>query len=168
MTRQEFNSTWLPLSGALYRVAYYILEDDADARDVVQDTFVKLWNSRDTLGSVHNPQAFAARVVRNLCLDRVRASARHRMESVDAIRESGTDVCGDTPPPDRSDRETLSNVLKMIEELPPKQKEVLKMKVFEDREYEEISRITGMSQINVRVCLSMARKTLRNRLNQLK
>lgn len=168
MTRQEFNSTWLPLSSALYRVAFYILEDDADARDVVQDTFVKLWNSRDTLSSVTNPQAFAIRVLRNLCLDRVRAAKRHRMESVEAIRESGVDVRGDAPPPDRIDRETLSHVLKMIEELPPKQRDVLKMRVFEDKEYEEISRLTGMSQINVRVNLSMARKTLRNRLNQLK
>lgn len=168
MTRQEFNSTWLPLGSALYRVAFYILEDDADARDAVQDTFVRLWNSRDTLSSINNPQAYAVRILRNLCLDRVRAAARHRMESVEAIRESGLDVRGDGPPPDNSDRETLSNVLKMIEELPPKQKEVLRMRVFEDREYEEISRLTGMSQINVRVNLSMARKTLRNRLNQLK
>ena len=42
MTREEFDRTWLPLAPGFYKVAYYLLESEAEAKDAVQEVFVKL------------------------------------------------------------------------------------------------------------------------------
>ena len=52
MTTEEFNRIWIPLGERMYKVAFYILESEDDAKDAVQDLFVKLWNRRDDLQDV--------------------------------------------------------------------------------------------------------------------
>ena len=66
MTQEEFRNTWLPLSDALYRVAFYMLEDEADAKDVVQDLYVKLLAKSPE--DVRNPKAYAITMLRNMGL----------------------------------------------------------------------------------------------------
>jgi RNA polymerase sigma-70 factor (ECF subfamily) len=60
-------------------------------------------------------------------------------------------------------KEKLRRVLAIIEGLPPKQREVIRQRIFEERSYEEISQSTGLSENNLRVLLSMARKTIRSK-----
>ena len=74
MTQEEFRNTWLPLSDALYRVAFYMLEDESDAKDVVQDLYVKLLAKSPE--DVHNPKAYAITMLRNMCIDRIRTSQK--------------------------------------------------------------------------------------------
>ena len=54
-------------------MAYYILESQEDAEDVVQDLFTRLWRLRNTLGNVKNPAAFGITSIRNICLPTWRA-----------------------------------------------------------------------------------------------
>ena len=60
MTDARFHTVWIPLQERFYRVAYYLLEDRADALDVVQDLYVKLWKMRDSLDLVRNPASYGA------------------------------------------------------------------------------------------------------------
>lgn len=156
MTREEFNNQVLSLSAPLYRVAYYFLESESDARDAVQDIFVKLWRGRDMLDSVSNLKAYCIAMMRNLCYDTVRKASR--MESVEI-----TENLPGAESADRTflDREKLSRVMQAIEKLPKSEREILRMHVFEGLSYEEISQRTGKSNINLRVRISQARKTLK-------
>ena len=72
MTEAGFHTVWIPLQERFYRVAFYILEDRADALDAVQDLYMKLWKIRDSLDLVRNPGAYGALLMRNLCIDRIR------------------------------------------------------------------------------------------------
>lgn len=72
MTSAQFHTVWLPLQGRFYRIAFYLLENDADAKDAVQDLYLKLWNLRDHLDLIREPQAYGAHMLRNLCIDRIR------------------------------------------------------------------------------------------------
>ena len=76
MTDARFHTVWIPLQEHFYRVAYYILEDRADALDAVQDLYMKLWKIRDSLDLVRNPGAYGALLMRNLCIDRIRRALR--------------------------------------------------------------------------------------------
>lgn len=159
MTREEFNTSYLPLSEALYRVARYLLESDDDARDAVQDLFIKLWDSRDSLDNVQNPRAYCITLMRNLCIDRIRrASKARKVELPESL--SG----GETPEKECIDRERLSRVMAIVESLPERQREVVKMRIFEELSYEEISQKTGMSNLTLRVLLSTARKRIKEQL----
>ena len=157
MTNARFQNEWLSLSGDFYRVAFYILEDEAEAEDAVQELFLKLWSGRDALDDIRNPKGYGLRVLRNLCLDRIRRS--RKMETPEALPEPEW--------PGRQDeavdqKERLAKVLAAVKSLPDRQREVLTLRTLDGLSYEEIAEHTGLNQLTLRVLLSQARRKLRN------
>ena len=145
----------------LYRYALYRLGNPEDAEDAVQDLFSKLWKMRGTLGLVKNPLAFGITVIRNICLDKVRSKMASRTvtpapEVFESVPDHGNDLS-------RSliGKENLEKIRVCMARLPDKQREVLEMRIFEDMSFKEIASRTGMSEVNVRVKLSNARKNLK-------
>lgn len=159
MTQKEFTDIYLPLGDCIYRVAYHILESEDDAKDVVQDIFVKLLGSLDTLDAVYNPRAYCITLARNMCLDRLRAASGRKVPLVEGLQDKEL-----SPPPDASleQKEKLRKLASAIFELPPKQRMVLRMKVLEDKSYQEICRESGVGYLTLRVLLSQARRKLRD------
>ena len=157
MTNERFQNEWLSLAGEFYRVAFYILEDEAEAEDAVQELFLKLWSGRDALDDIRSPKGYGIRVLRNLCLDRIRRS--RKMETPAVLPEPEW--------PGRQDeavdeKERLAKVLDAIKSLPDRQREVLTLRTLDGLSYEEIAERTGMNQLTLRVLLSQARRKLRN------
>ena len=73
-----FKQRFLPFHPKLYRIAYALLDNKADAEDILQDAYCKLWNKRDELGDIQNPEAFSITLVKNLCLDFLRSPKASR------------------------------------------------------------------------------------------
>lgn len=157
MTQTEFRNTWLPLSDVLYRVAFYMLEDESEAKDAVQDLYIKLLAKSPS--DVNNPRAYAITMLRNMCIDRIRKA--QKFFSLGCTEDSPRLDFMVTEPDILATREKLRKVLAIIEGLPPKEREVVRQRVFEQKEYAEISRSTGLSEGNLRVLLSLARKRIR-------
>ncbi|MGM9791695.1 MAG: RNA polymerase sigma factor [Candidatus Cryptobacteroides sp.] len=156
MNSETFKIKYLSLADTLYRVAFYILEQECDAKDAVQDLYLKLWQNRDELDGVSAPKAYCITLLKNMCIDRIRKSNRINYGAVlPQIDDEGRDETR------MQDRERLESVVKGMDELPEKQKEVLLMRTVEELGYEEISRRTGMNQIMLRVLVSKARKSLK-------
>jgi RNA polymerase sigma-70 factor (ECF subfamily) len=154
MTDARFHTVWIPLQERFYRVAFYILEDRADALDAVQDLYVKLWKMRDSLDLVRNPGAYDALLMRNLCIDRIRRLA--------PAGELSDDLPGREPPDEELIRkESLGQLLRSMETLPESQRKLLGLHVLQGKSYEEIAAETGLSPLNVRVQVSLARKKLK-------
>lgn len=157
MNRQAFQETWLPLQGRFYRMAFYILEDEADAKDAVQDLYLKLWNLRDHLEIIREPSAYGALMLKNFCIDRIR-----RRQPATSLEE-GMVIKG--PPDEELElREEVAAVQKAIGLLPESQRKLLRLRVIQGLSYEEISQQTGLSGLNVRVQVSLARKKLKQLL----
>ena len=157
MTSERFQNEWLSLAGDFYRVAFYILEDAAEAEDAVQELFLKLWSGRDALDGIRSPKGYGLQVLRTLCLDRIRRS--RKMETPAVLPEPEW--------PGRQDeavdeKQRLAKVLDAIKSLPDRQRDVLTLRTLDGLSYEEISRRTGISQLTLRVLLSQARRKLKN------
>ena len=157
MTQTEFRNTWLPLSDALYRVAFYMLEDESDAKDVVQDLYVKLLAKSPE--DVRNPKAYAMTMLRNMCIDRIRTA--QKFFSLECTEDSPMLDFMATEPDVLATKEKLRRVLAIIEGLPDREREVVRLRVFEEREYDEIAQCTGLNEGHLRVLLSKARKRIR-------
>ena len=157
MTPAQFNIVWLPLQGQFYRMAYFMLEDEADAKDAVQDLYMKLWNLRDHLEMIREPSAYGALMLKNLCIDFIR-----RRKPSEALLENMAE--GDPPDKEMDLREDLQAVAKAMEKLPPGQQKLLKLRLMRGLSYEEIEKETGLSGLNIRVQVSLARKKLRQLL----
>lgn len=157
MSGSQFQHVWLPLQERFYRIAFYILESDADARDAVQDLYLKLWNLRDQLEIVRNPSAYGSLLLKNLCIDRIR-----RRQSVRELSEEDLS----TAPPDEAllQREELQAVSRAIDQLPPGQRKLLSLRLVQGLSYQEIEKETGLSGLNIRVQVSLARKKLKQLL----
>ena len=154
MTDARFHTVWIPLQERFYRVAYYLLEDRADALDAVQDLYVKLWKMRDTLDIVRNPAAYGALLVRNLCIDRIR-----RLTPADPLNDN---IFGTAAPDEQlAAKETLGAVMQAMERLPDSQRNLVKLHLLQGLSYEEIAAQTGLSPLNIRVQVSLARKKLK-------
>ena len=155
MTAAAFHTVWIPLQERFYRIAFYILEDSADAEDAVQDLYMKLWSLRDSLDIVKEPAAYGSLLMKNLCIDRIRRRRPHEQLTETVLEKA--------PPDDELDRrESLQLVSMAIEKLPPGQQKLLRLRVLQGLSYEEISQKTGLSSLNIRVQVSQARKKLKN------
>lgn len=157
MNAAQFHTVWLPLQEKFYRIAFYILENEADAKDALQDLYLKLWNLRDHLEIIQNPAAYGALMLKNLCIDRIRGrKPSAQLEDDMAVKAP--------PDEDLSTREDLQAVAKAMEKLPPGQQKLLKLRVIRGLSYEEIEKQTGLSGLNIRVQVSLARKKLKQLL----
>jgi len=159
MVARDFKTRVLPVSKKLLRFATHFLKDEDDARDVVQDVFLKLWQKRDSLNEIENIEAFAMRMTRNRCLDIVRAN---RVVPIDAetdrkMKEETVDVHEQVEL-----SESAMQIRKLINELPDLQRTVMLLRDIEQLEYEEIAERTDLKVNAIRVNLSRARKKVRD------
>ncbi len=165
MNAEEFNSIYYPFHPKLYRMAFALLNNAADAEDMLQETYYKLWSRRDELSDIIQPEAFSVRLLKNLCLDFLRASGNRTDSEPAEIIQMTTDT---TPQSELESKEKIQQIEAMIEQLPEKQRIVIQMRGIGDCSLEEIEAATGESAANVRELLSRARKTLRNMLTNNK
>lgn len=157
MTERRFHSEYLSLAETLYKVAYYILESEDEAEDAVQELYLKLWESRKSLDGIRQPKAYCIRMLKNLCIDRIRS----------AVHLAFSENLPESPAPRSQDddfdaRRRLDKVLKAVKALPERQKQVLLMRTVEGLSYEEMSARTGMNNATLRVTLSQARTKLKS------
>ena len=161
MLARDFKTDVLPIHNKLLRFALQILQDEEQAKDVLQDIFLKLWQKRDELAKVENLEAFAIRMTRNRCLDVIRTRRTVSMEVVKKNRLSGED-CSDTDYLESAD--TTSLVKRIIAGLPDLQRTVIQLRDIEQLEYDEIAEATELNVNAIRVNLSRARKKVRDEI----
>ena len=158
----DFSKIWLPLAERFYRVAYHLLESRDDAEDAVQELYLKIFSITGKLIFVRDPAAYGITLLRNICIDRIRRRESRRTEQLDGF------IAADASGPEKRmiGKDILEKVIREMDLLPEKQGMVLRMRALEGLEYEEIARRTGLSQVNIRVLISMARKTLKRRIGK--
>jgi RNA polymerase sigma-70 factor, ECF subfamily len=147
-------------AGTLYRVAYSVLRNTADAEDAVQETYLRVLRHRDSLGEIRDPRVWLVRIVWNVVLDRKRR-AKTRPETDDVA-----DLARLLPSTDLSAEERVASaqhhaaVLCAVDQLPAKEQRVLILSAFEELSSVEIAQILGTTESTVRSRLFRARNLL--------
>jgi len=160
MDAATFKREFLPFSRKLYVVAFRLLENRQDAEDAVQETFVKLWAKRNEFTQISNSQAFAVVSLRNVCFDFLKSKKMEFSDIDENLPEAENFI---------SEIETQDKILiirKLISKLPDTQRKILKLKIWDNFSDSEIAQATGITQGNIRVLLSRARKTLKEKYLQ--
>ncbi len=161
MLAREFKTDVLPISNKLLRFALQILQDEEEAKDVLQDVFLKLWEKRNDLNKIENLEAFTMRMVRNRCLDVIRSRKTISMELIKKKNLPEEDNSGSNL---LEDLDTLYLVKQIICSLPELQRTIIHLRDIEQLEYEEISKATDLNVNSIRVNLSRARKKVRDEM----
>lgn len=145
----------------LTRYAMLITGDLERARDVVQDTFVRLCDEKRSRVEPHLAQ-WLFKVCRNRALDVQRKESR--MTTLTEIEMNSRPSAEPSPAMAAEQRETTSEILRLVATLPKNQQEVVRLKFQNDLSYQEISVITNLTVTNVGFLIHTAIKNLRQQL----
>jgi RNA polymerase sigma-70 factor (ECF subfamily) len=158
MIQEQFKREVLPLRNRLLIYARRLLGDVAEAEDIVQEVYVKLWHMRGELQSYDSIKALSVHITKNLCLNRIKLRRDRVRETLD-----GLVVSDEEPEPDIAleQKDTVEHIMRIIDGLPDLQRAILRMKHVDGFEVEEIAELTGSNPEAVRMNLSRARKKVK-------
>ncbi len=164
MTLETFTSDILPLKDKLFRYAKSILNDEDVAKDVVQETMMKVWEKRKEADTIKNIEAWCMTVTRNFALSKYRLK-----DNQNSSLDSNIEVAeiSDTPLQLLEKGDLISTIDRMVSKLPVKLKEVFQLRDIEGYSYDEICEITGYTLSDVKVCIFRARKVLKENLMKI-
>lgn len=165
MKEISFQNDVLPLKNKLFRLALRITLNREEAEDVVQDTLIKVWNTRDRWQELDSIEAYSLTIARNLSLDRIK-----KMENQnDSLEEQNTERLDEntsTPSERMIQKDKLNIVRNIIDELPEKQRSCLQLRDIEGKSYKEIADILSITEDQVKVNIFRARQTVKQRFQQ--
>jgi RNA polymerase sigma-70 factor (ECF subfamily) len=152
-------------SGTLYRVAFSVLRNPADAEDAVQEAFLRVLRHRDTLGEVRDQRVWLIRIVWNIVLDRKRR-AKTRPETDDVAELTRVlPSSGLTAEQIASAAQDHAHVLACVDQLPNKERQVMMLSAFEELNSVEIASVLDITESSVRSRLFRARNLMAGLLN---
>lgn len=165
--RNRFKNIFRDYYQPLYHLSLNYLEDEDEAKGVVQDTFVKLWEIRNELKAESNLRNFLFTLVKNNCLnilkrrqillkhhETIRLMEMHyQYESLERMTDSYLEV-----------KELQEKIAIAVKNLPEHCRIVFEMSRFEELKNREIAERLGISQKTVEAHLTKALKFLRNEL----
>ncbi|CAN5257363.1 RNA polymerase sigma factor [soil metagenome] len=153
MTEREYNECVHQYADNVFRFIVKNLRHEEDAKDVVQSAFEKLWRNREAVETVKS-KSYLFTVAYNQMIDHLRKAKRiHLQESVNEHAQ--------THQPAHNMKAALLEALNRLNEV---QKSLVMLKDYEGYSYEEIAKITGLNEGQVKVYLHRARLALRNYL----
>ena len=156
MHSKYFKELVLPLQNGLYRLAYAMLRNREEAEDVVQEVFYRLWSKKNMLDELDSIRAFALKMTKNLCLDKIKG----RKRVIGEIEKMNLRSDQSNPHEKTEAGNLIAVVQKIISTLPEQQQLVIHLRNIEELSLDEISTVTEMSVNHVRVTLSRARKNI--------
>ena len=152
-TPLTFNDLFLDQHDRLYRALYFITGSSADAEELMQDAFLKLWERWDRIHSIDDPVGYLFRVAMNgfrMRARRARVAAR-RIVHLEPTRDPYDDI------------ELRDDVRRMLLGLPPRQRAALVLTEIFGYSSEQAAEILGIRPTTVRVLASQGRAALRAR-----
>jgi RNA polymerase sigma-70 factor (ECF subfamily) len=155
----------------LYTIIYFILKDEAEAEDLLQEVFLQIWEKADSYdATLGNPLAWVTRITRNKSIDRLR-SKNFKKRSGEVDIERIFDLSGDSESsgPDnivnRDQEQTeIANVLKSLSQ---NQRDLIEFAYFRGYSQTELSEYFKIPLGTVKTRMRAAMILLRDKLKYL-
>jgi RNA polymerase sigma-70 factor (ECF subfamily) len=157
MTVSEFNSCVDQHADNLYRFILKTLKDKDIAKDIVQDTYEKLWLKVSDVEST-NAKSYMFTTAYRTMIDFIRREKK---------KEAWHDGFESTQSEDNQYKGLKQILNEVVDKLPEIQRSVVLLRDYEGYGYKEIGEITGLTESQVKVYIFRARQTLKNYLVKL-
>ena len=153
--------------GRAYRLAWSIVRDSEDARDLSQEAFIRLHESAGSFGGRSKFSTWFYRIVVNLCLDHKRKRRWWKPWGGDDADDQGESFLERQPAPvtdpvdELSREQTMKDLWAAVDRLAPRQRAAVVLQVQEELATYEIAEVLKCSEATVRVHLHRAMNTLK-------
>lgn len=162
MTQAEFLNIVMPFKDKVFRLAKRLLVSREEAEDATQEILIKLWRNKHKIQDYKNVEAFSMTMTKNFCLDRLKSKHAQNLKIVHSNYQDHNVSLQKQVELNNS----IDWVSKIMEELPEQQKIIMQLRDIEQYEFSEISKMLEINETAIRVSLSRARKTLREKLTK--
>ncbi len=146
----------------VYRLSLRLTSDPHRAEDLTQETFLRAWQSRQTLKSEKATRVWLFRITVNLWNDELRR--KNRTHTSSTLQTDEADCSAATPDQHIEQKDDLVQALQLLDELPPQQRTVLYLAAVEELSLDEICKVLEIDKNTAKVNLSLARKRMREEL----
>lgn len=158
--KDRFSEIYELHADAVFRFASIKLSDREKAKDIVQESFVKLWEYMSSEVTVDNPKALLFRIASNSIVDNYR---KHKTVSLDMMSDEGFDPADHGLEAERIvDKSEGKLALKLLNQLDEPLKDLLILRYVEGLSVKEIAEIQNERENTVSVRLHRAMKELRD------
>lgn len=154
--RKRFDTLYASYNRRVFAYCVYVLTDRDLAEDVYQEVFVKAYQALHTLRDIEKEANWLFRIVRNECLNAMKA--RQRSDRRNVSIDNAPELPGENRNPDSSDAH--EHLRRAIDQLPPDYREALLLAEFEGFSLKEVAAMTGATLSNVKVRIHRAKQKL--------
>ena len=166
--QRAFRRVVLSYQAFAFRLAFRLLADEDEAKDVVQECFIRIWYGISRFDPTKKFTTWMYRIVSNLCIDRLRSRRRYsgwfrRTAEHEERQEPSMSI---SPDEQYSNAQLALLIRTLSDRLPPKEKLVFALRDLEDMAVDEVAAITGMSSDDIKANLFHARRAIRRTLER--
>ncbi|WP_121052386.1 RNA polymerase sigma factor [Lacinutrix venerupis] len=162
MTQLEFLNVVTPFKDKVFRLAKRLLVSREEAEDATQEVLIKLWKNKAKIKDYKNIEAFSMTMTKNFCFDKLKSKQAQNLKIVhnnyqdhNVSLQKAVEL-----------NDSLNWVEKIMQELPEQQKMVVQLRDIEQYDFKDIAKMLDMNETAIRVALSRARKTIREKLTK--
>ena len=164
MTAQEFKILVFPLKDKLYRFSKRILDDTEEAKDIVQEVFIKLWENRSSIIIDRSLKSYLLKSVQNRSLNwlhhlKIQSQYDSYTKDHQILSDSETENYV-------LHSELEQNLQQALNKIPVVYAQAFRMNRFENLSYPEIAQKLGVSTRTIEVRISKALSILRDELKE--
>jgi len=159
-SKEEFLKMLSDYQGILHKVSLVYFKNKADREDNIQEIIYQLWKSYSSLKNPENIGSWVYRVAINTSLSRIKKKARIEYRKDIPEIEDKSDVAEEV-----AEQDSRSLLLKAIRSLDEIDRSIMLL-YLEEKSYEEIAGITGISKSNVGVRINRVKKVLKQHLKK--
>lgn len=159
---RAFHNVFSEYYGQVKQFSYFVLKDMDAAEDVAQEVFIKIWTGRGVLPEVRNFRNYLFQISKNAVIDHIRKESAMVLRNNDF---AGRFFAGDDSfENDFIARETQGAIDEIVENMPPKRREVFILNRVQGKSNDEIAELLGLSKKTVENHLHLALKELKEKL----
>ncbi|WP_299107338.1 RNA polymerase sigma factor [uncultured Winogradskyella sp.] len=160
MKQADFVNIVMPFKDKVFRLAKRLLVSREEAEDATQEILLKLWKNNKKIEDYKNVEAFSMTMTKNFCLDRLKSK---QAQNLKIVHSNYTDNNSSLQKQVEA-KDSVDWVSKIMEDLPEQQKIIVQLRDIEEYDFAEIAKMLDMNETAIRVNLSRARKTIREKL----
>jgi RNA polymerase sigma-70 factor, ECF subfamily len=151
-----------------FKLAFRLVCNDDDAKDVIQESFIRVWKHIHEFDSKNQFSTWLFKIVTNLCFDYLKSKKRRNNIPLEQLSNAAQNLMLDKEADESFININLIQVIgALANELTPKQRAAFILRDLQEMEMDEIAEILNMSTEKIKSNLYYARQNIRQKLKKM-
>jgi RNA polymerase sigma-70 factor (ECF subfamily) len=147
-----------------FNLAFRIILNEDDAKDIVQESFIKIWKNLNIYDLKVKFTTWMYKIVTNTAIDRIRKMKKVGIVSLENLQEKVDDIIYSNPEASLTNKQLVQMISFLGDKLPEKQRLVFLLRDMQGLESAEVEHILELSETSVKSNLYHARRSIRQKL----